>query len=248
MLKNKAYILNFCFVYKLIGIIIMDISSIDIKPSALIDTKDLESTSKDQEQLLEERRKQTFFNPIILQRTCMNDHDVSSHINIEDNSFFSSVKNANCIELKNIFSTELERFIEITKYFCQDRHVLALKSLIPRVKNMHIQGNINYIKNTFSSCIYNIHDLIVLLENFKYQLEQQNTASTHLAISKDTIALRLDTCIVDLDKCLAGISSRLANEHEILSSLNQGVAGEINIIKKELFDAILREYLTQKNN
>jgi hypothetical protein len=42
------------------------------------------------------------------------------------------------------------------------------------------------------------------------------------------------------------VSSRLANEHEILSSLNQGVAGEINIIKKELFDAILSEYLTQK--
>jgi hypothetical protein len=226
----------------------MNIYSIDSQPSVSINTQNIEQTSKVLEQYLKERRMKVFFNPVILQNTRINNDDISSNASIRNNSFFNNVSNADYTELKKIFNTELNNFIKITKYFCQDRQLLVLKKLISRIKNEPTQDNTDYLKNNFSNCIYQIHDLIILLENFKYQLEQQNAVSADIAISKDAIALRLDECMINLDSCWAGIYNKLSNLYEILSSLNQGIEGEIHIIKKELFNTIISDYLTKKKH
>jgi hypothetical protein len=136
----------------------MNIYSIDSQPSVSINTQNIEQTSKVLEQYLKERRMKVFFNPVILQNTRINNDDISSNASIRNNSFFNNVSNADYTELKKIFNTELNNFIKITKYFCQDRQLLVLKKLISRIKNEPTQDNTDYLKNNFSNCIYQIHD------------------------------------------------------------------------------------------
>jgi uncharacterized membrane protein YsdA (DUF1294 family) len=205
-----------------------------------------QKTAEELKKQREDFRRKTFFTPIQLTANNANHNSNINNQFSEYRPFFDTLGTANFLKVKEIFIQEVNEFKTVTNYFAENKYTTNLKNFITRIDDEKEPESESKLLTHIRCCVFSLHNLTSVLNNLKYQIEQENKTATENIVSKDTIASYLNDVMVGLDACWGGISSRFTDKAITLSSLNEGIPGRINIIKKELLDAFLAEYLNTK--